>query len=290
MKLGISLYCLKGAIVSGQMSVLEAIDWIAEAGAAHVEIVPVGFDLLEQPELADAIRDRARQVGMDVSNYCVSANFVTSDAEVYEQMIERVKRHVEVTERLGAQRMRHDVASRPIGDISVRNFRRDLPKLVEACRIIAEYAAAYGITTSVENHGYYMQASERVQQLIDEVDRDNYRTTLDIGNFLCVDEQPLIGVQRNIHLASMVHLKDFYIRTPDRSPGPACPGWIPTAGGNQLRGAILGQGDIPIREVMRVIKQAGYDGCISLEFEGMEECRSATKQGFAYAQRVWEEL
>ncbi|TNJ65948.1 sugar phosphate isomerase/epimerase [Paenibacillus hemerocallicola] len=290
MKLGISLYCLKGAIVANQMTVLEAIDWIAEAGAAHVEIVPVSFDLLEQPELADAIRDRARQAGIDVSNYCVSANFVTADAAEYERMIERVKRHVDVTARLGAKRMRHDVASRPIGDISLRNFQRDLPRLVEACRTIADYAAGYGITTSVENHGYYMQASERVQQLIVEVDRDNYRATLDIGNFLCVDEQPLIAVQRNIHLASMIHLKDFYVRTPDRSPGLSCPGWIPTAGGNQLRGAILGQGDIHIRDVLRVIKHAGYDGYLSLEFEGMEECRNATKLGFSYAKRVWEEL
>ncbi|GAA3412487.1 sugar phosphate isomerase/epimerase family protein [Paenibacillus hodogayensis] len=290
MKLGISLYCLKGAIVSSEMTVLEAIDWIAEAGATHVEIIPIGFDLLEQPEFADAIRDRALRAGIEVSNYCVSANFVTADAEEVEHMIERLKRHVDVTARLGAKRMRHDVASRPIGDISVRNFRRDLPKLAEACRAIADYAAGYGITTSVENHGYYMQGSERVQQLIDEVDRDNYRTTVDIGNFLCVDEQPLIAVQRNIRLASMVHLKDFYVRTPDRSPGPSCPGWFPTAGGNRLRGAILGQGDIPIRDILRVVKEAGYDGYISLEFEGIEECKSATMQGFEYAKRVWGEV
>lgn len=290
MKLGISLYCLKGAIVSNEMTVLTAIDWIAEAGAAHVEIAPVGFDLLEQPELADAIRDRAQRAGIDVSNYCVSANFITAGADEYERMIERVKRHVDVTVRLGAKHMRHDVAARPIGDISVRNFRRDLPMLAEACRSIADYAASYGITTSVENHGYYMQGSERLQHLIEEVDRDNYRMTLDIGNFLCVDELPLIAVQRNIRLASMVHLKDFYVRTPDRSPGSSCPGWFPTAGGNQLRGAILGQGDIPMRDVIRAIKQAGYDGYLSLEFEGIEECKSATKQGFEYAKRVWGEL
>ncbi|MEF3308925.1 sugar phosphate isomerase/epimerase [Paenibacillus sp. GYB004] len=290
MKLGISLNSLKGAIVSGEMTVTDAIEWIAEVGGEHVEIVPVGFDLLEQPELADRIRDKAGQAGIEVSNYCVRANFISADEQEYERTIDRVKRHVEITRRLGAKRMRHDVASRPLGDISVRNFNRDLPKLAEACRTIADYAAPYGITTSVENHGYYVQASERVQSLIHEVNRDNYRTTLDIGNFLCVDELPLTGVRHNIALASMVHLKDFYIRTPDRSPGPVCPGWFQTAGGNWLRGAIVGQGDINLREVLRLIKQSGYDGCMSIEFEGVEECRSATRQGFEYAKRVWDEV
>ncbi|MBD2863304.1 sugar phosphate isomerase/epimerase family protein [Paenibacillus oceani] len=290
MKLGISLYSLKGAIVSGEMTVTDAIEWIAEVGGEHVEIVPVGFDLLEQPELADRIRDKAGQAGIEVSNYCVRANFIAADEQEYERTIDRVKRHVEITRRLGAKRMRHDVASRPLGDISVRNFNRDLPKLAEACRTIADYAAPYGITTSVENHGYYVQASERVQRLIHEVNRDNYRTTLDIGNFLCVDELPLTGVRHNIALASMVHLKDFYIRTPDRSPGPACPGWFPTAGSNWLRGAIVGQGDINLREVLRLIKQSRYDGCMSIEFEGVEECRSATRQGLEYARRVWDEV
>jgi sugar phosphate isomerase/epimerase len=290
MKLGIGLHCLRQTIVSKQMTPTDVIEWIADAGGEHVEIVPVGFDLLEQPELADAIRHKAQQVGIEVSNYCVPANFITADEDEYERVIEHVKRHVDITDRLGAKRMRHDVASRPLADTSIINFNRDLPKLAGACRIIADYAAQYGITTSVENHGYYVQASERVQSLIHAVGRDNYRATLDTGNFLCVDEDPLSGVRKTISLASMVHLKDFYIRTPDRSPGEKLPGWLQTAGGNQLRGSILGQGDINVREMIRMIKSSGYDGYISIEFEGVEECRSATKQGFDYARRVWNEV
>lgn len=287
MKLGIGLHCLRQAIAANQMTPLDAIEWIAEAGAEHVEIVPVGFDLLERSELAEAIADKARQVGIEVSNYCVPANFVAADEAACGREIERVKRHVEVTNRLGAKRMRHDVASRP--QTSDDYFTRDLPALAQACRVVADYAAAYGITTSVENHGYYVQASERVRRLIQAVERDNFRTTLDTGNFLCVDEEPISAVRGNIGLASMVHLKDFYIRTPAKSPGDSCPGWLRTAGGNRLRGAILGQGDIDVREIIRAIKNSGYDGYISIEFEGLEECRSAVKQSFDFARRVWDE-
>lgn len=95
--------------------------------------------------------------------------------------------------------------------------------MAEACREIADYAAGLGITTSVENHGYFIQHSDRVQALVHAVGRDNFRTTLDIGNFLCADENPLIAVPNNIKLASMVHFKDFYIRPQDRQPGE---GWF----------------------------------------------------------------
>lgn len=188
MKLGIGLHCLRQAIAAGTMTPLEVVEWIADVGGEHVEIVPVGFDFAERPELAEAIREKARQVGIEVSNYCVRANFITADEAGYEREIERVKRHVDIACRLGAGRMRHDVASRPLADCTDENFRRDLPKLAEACRSIADYALSFGITTSVENHGYYIQSSERVQSLVRAVGRGNFRTTLDTGNFLCVDE------------------------------------------------------------------------------------------------------
>ncbi|TRC47294.1 sugar phosphate isomerase/epimerase family protein, partial [Mannheimia haemolytica] len=91
---------------------------------------------------------------------------------------------------LGVKLMRHDVASRQ--DTSIIRFQEDLPRIAEACRRIADYAAQYGITTSLENHGYYVQASDRVQAVLHAVGRPNYKTTLDVGNFVCVDEQPVI--------------------------------------------------------------------------------------------------
>jgi len=290
MKLGIGLHCLRNAIRSKEMSPLDVIEWIAEVGGEHVEIVPVDFDLLSEPEMADAIREKAEQVGIAVSNYCVRANFITPDEAAYEREIEHVIKHVDIARRLGVKLMRHDVASRPFDEATLFNYQQDLPKLAHACRTIADYAAKYGITTSVENHGYHTQASERIQSLIYAVDRSNFKTTLDIGNFLCVDEDPLSGVRNNIGFASMIHIKDFYIRPPHRNPGEGSEGWLVTRGGNHLRGSILGQGDIDIKEILRVIKESGYDGYLSIEFEGMEECRTATRIGFDNARRMWNEL
>lgn len=188
MKLGLSSYSLSKAIQAGEMTILDAIDWVKAHGGEHIEIVPIGFDLEGDDGLAEAIRDRAAAVGIDVSNYCIRADFVADGPAAYEAEIARVCRHVDIAARLGAKRMRHDVAWRK--DVSISRFLEDLPSLAEACRRIADYATRYGITTSIENHGYYVQASDRVQALVHAVDRPNFRTTLDIGNFLCADEDP----------------------------------------------------------------------------------------------------
>ncbi|GAA4872932.1 sugar phosphate isomerase/epimerase [Paenibacillus vulneris] len=285
MKLGLSSYSLVRAIKSQQLDILGAIDWIADNGGEHVEIVPIGFNLTENPELIDAIRDKAAAVGIDISNYAIGANFITETREQYESEIERVKREVDIAHRLGVKRMRHDVASRK--DTSMLRFQEDLELLASACRQIADYAAQFDIVTSVENHGYYIQASDRVQALIHAVDRPNFRTTLDVGNFMCADENSVAAVKKNIAYASMVHFKDFYLRPAALNPGT---GWFPTASGNHLRGAIVGHGDIDMRQVISIIKHSGYDGYISVEFEGMEDCFTGSKLGLETVRRLWDEV
>jgi len=179
-------------------------------------------------------------------------------------------------------RMRHDAGSRPIPETTVENFERDLPRLVEACRRVADHAKQYGIVTSVENHGYHVQAHERVQRLVLAVERENFRTTIDIGNFLCADEDPVAAVKANIPFASMVHFKDFYRRKPGTDVGE---GWFETRAGYKLRGAIVGCGDIDIPAVAQIVKNSGYDGYVSLEFEGAEDCFTGARIGLANLRR-----
>lgn len=288
MKLGISSYSLHRAMKAKQMDILQAVTWIAEQGGEHVELVAnYGFNLVEQPEWIDAIRKQAESAGIEISNYCIKANFIQDNEEDFNREVKRVLHEVDVAHQLGVRFMRHDVASRPLSETTIQHFEQDLPLLVDACRRIADYAEQYGITTSVENHGYYIQASDRVQRLIEQVDRANFKTTLDVGNFMCVDEDSLAAVKKNIHYASFIHLKDFYKRPAYRNPGE---GWFTSSSGTYLRGAIVGQGDIDMPEVLRVIKQSGYKGYISIEFEGLEDCLEGTRMGLNNARRIWEEV
>jgi len=289
MKVGLSTYSLLNALKSGEMTVLDAIEWIAANGGEHMEMVPYGYTVEDNPELADAIREKAKAVGIELSNYSMPANFVQDTEEAFEAEMARVKRHVDVVHRMGVKHMRHDVTAftLPKEQTTIAWFEESLPLIVKGSRIIAEYAAGFGITTTIENHGFSVQASDRVQRVLHAVDRPNFKTTLDIGNFMCVDEHPIVGVMKNLPYASLIHFKDFYFRPYDEHPGDGV--WFTTTNGNFLRGAIVGHGDIPIRKIVKLIKASGYDGHITVEFEGMEECKSASKIAMDNLRRFWDE-
>ncbi len=280
MKIGLSTYSIHRAIKAGEFDVLGAIRWIAENGGQHVEIVPSGFTLTGDEALIKAVKKQASKSKIDLSSYTIGANFVTAGEDAHEitkserkAEIERVKKEVEVAAKLGVKLMRHDVGYRAKEKCTLEYFEKDLPKVADACREIADFAAQYGITTSVENHGYHFQGSERVRRLVTLVDRPNYRTTLDVGNFICADEDSVAATMNNIGIASMIHFKDFYIR----KSVPTAEGWFQSLHGKYLRGAITGCGDLDLAGVVKVIKSSGFNGYVSIEFEGMEECKQGAK-------------
>jgi inosose dehydratase len=285
MKTGVSTYSLSRAIKAGEMTVIDVIEWIAENGGEHVEIVPIGFEMTD--ELTKEIVAKTKELNLDISSYTIGANFIDKDESELQVEIERVKKEVDIAVALGTKLMRHDVAYRSPEDTSLDQFDQDLPVIVKGCQAVADYAAQFGITTSIENHGYHVQHFDRVQKVIKVVNRDNFKTTIDIGNFVVVDINPLAGVAKNAPLASMVHVKDFYLRNVDRDPGE---GFNKSLGGNYWRGAIVGHGDINIQVALQILKDAGYDGYLSLEFEGMEECRQGAKIGLANINRYVKNL
>lgn len=287
MKLGVSSYSLYQAMNRNEMDIFQVIDWIAEQGGEHIEIVPgLGFDITAE-EMPERIAERAAKAGIDVSSYAVGGNFIQGDEDDLQREIERTIQHVDFARRLGVKRMRHDVASRPREETSISLFEADLERIVHACQTVADYAKPFGITTSLENHGFHVQGSDRVLRVMQLVDRENYKITVDVGNFLCADENSVAAVRKTIRHASMLHLKDFYVRPNYRNPGH---GWFQSVAGNYLRGAIVGQGDIDMWEVIRVIKSSGYDGYVSIEFEGMEDCLVGTKAGLDNVKRIWDEV
>ncbi len=305
MQIGVSSYSFAQSFANGSMSILDAIDWIADSAATHLEISIAGFatpeivsetgkgeasgngkvlgaDLINHPALIAAIRKRADERGVTLSNYAVGADF--RDADVDGQ-IATLKRHIDVAHELGISRVRHDVVAWAWRDSNQAEFEEVFATIVPICQEIAGYAAPLGITTSIENHGFCMNNSERVRRLICAVDRPNFKTTLDIGNFLCVDELPESAVPHNLEYASVVHLKDFYLR--DTMPGD---GWLKTLAGNYIQGSIVGFGDLPMKRLLTLVKQSGFDGPISIEFEGMVPDLLGIETGIANSLRIWDEI
>jgi len=289
---GFSSYSFQRKLSSGQMSLFDVIDWVAASEGEHLELAVVGENgpqgplpcLDSAPTYVDSIRRKAADAGVTLSNLAIGANFFTDDAAALDAEVTRVKAYVDLADRLGIRLMRHDVvahAGTPGDDTPL--FERALTTIVPAAKEVARYAAGKQVTTSLENHGFFVQAADRVRRIVHAVDEPNFKTTLDVGNFTCVDEDPAASVPQNLPYAMIVHFKDFYIRPADRDPGE---GWFRSRGGKYLRGAIVGNGDIDLRAVAKAVKESDYSGFASIEFEGAEDCLLGCTRGIANAKRL----
>lgn len=285
---GFSSYSFHSKLSTGEMTLPQVIEWVAASEGEHLELAVLGDDadspipnISSDPTYVDQIRAAAETAGVPLTSLAIGADLSTGDP----QQIERVTQYVDLAERLGITRMRHDVVPHAghEGD-DTPLFEQVLPSIVAASKEIAQYAAAKGITTSLENHGFFVQSAERVRRIIHAVDEPNFLTTLDVGNFVCVDESPEVSVAQNIPYAMVVHFKDFYLRPADAAPGA---GWFRSRGGKHLRGAVVGNGDIDLRAVARAIKESDFAGFAAIEFEGWEDCLLGCERGISYAKSLF---
>lgn len=279
MQIGVSSYSFSRLVAQGSMTELDVVAKAKEMGFDTLE-----FSTIRVPEgetlrgYAAKLREACERAGFRVANYTVTADFLNGADGDLNAEIERVKEEVRIAEVLGAPGMRHDATrGYPADHRGDRSFDGALPRLVQACRAVTEFAAERGIRTMVENHGYCCQDSARVEKLAAGVDHPNFGVLVDMGNFLCVDEDPGQAIGRLMPYAFHVHAKDFHVK-PGTAPDPG-EGWFPSRGGNYLRGSIIGHGEVPLLQCLRVMRRAGYEGVLSIEFEGMEDPLTGIRVG-----------
>ena len=270
MKTCISTYSFWQAFCAGKISYPSMLEKSKELGCTGIEFVVNDVAPDGKTDLADfwlGLADEARKLDLEIPIYTTGANFFVRDVDAE---VERVKRHVDLASACGIKLMRHDIAYGFYeGYDGLQTFDAILPVVAPAIREVAEYAASKGVTTCSENHGRLVQDSDRMLAVFGAVNHPNYRYLCDIGNFGGVDEDCAIAVSKLLPLVSHVHVKDAFWRS-GMKPNPGR-GWGRTRAGNYRRATILGQGDVPVQQCLQIIRDSGYQGYYSLEFEGIEE-------------------
>ena len=288
MKIGVSSYSFQQLINSGQETQLSIMKKAKEIGFDGIEFIDLSpADGVSEKEYAKMIREESEKLSLPVISYTISANLLNEsglDAEV-----ERICRKVDVAQILGVSCMRHDAAWGMPEELKKHaGFEQVLPTLVEGCKRVTEYAKEKGIVTMIENHGFFCQDSERVEKIITGVADDNFGVLLDVGNFSCADENSAVATGRLAPFIKHVHAKDFHIKSGNGiNPGK---GFFKSRAGNYLRGAIIGHGDIPVMQCLAIAKNAGYDGYVSVEFEGLENCIDGIEIGFENLKKMIENI
>ena len=286
MKISVSSYSFQQYIGQGKLTQLDCVSKAKEMGFDAIEFIDIaGTSLDEQKEYAKSIREEADRIGIEINAYTIGACLYKDTEEENDAEIKRLCGQLEVAKILGASVMRHDVCYALGKKGNARSFDLMLPTIARNARRVTEYAESLGIITCTENHGYIAQDSDRVERLFNAVAHDNYGLLVDIGNFICADEDPAIAVSRVAPYAVHVHVKDMLVRN---EPTGSCVN--PTRGGRYFVGTVAGEGDIPVKRCLDILKRTGYDGFISLEYEGREDCLTAIPRGLENVKKILEEI
>lgn len=275
MKISVSSYSFQQYIRAGEMTQFDCVAKAKELGFDGIEFIDLaGENLEEQKELAQKLREEADRVGIEINAYSINARLYKDTQEEMDAEVERLKGQLDVAKILGVPVMRHDVCWGLGKTGKSRSFDLMLPTIAENIRKVAEYAETLGIKTCSENHGMIVQDSDRMERLFNTVNHDNYGLLVDMGNFLCVDENPITAVSRVAPYAIHAHTKDMLVKD------HPFPGYrMMSRGGNYLMFTAVGEGDVPVEQCLRILKKAGYDGYISIEFEGKEDCIEGISKG-----------
>jgi sugar phosphate isomerase/epimerase len=285
MKIGVSSYSFSKLYKDGLFSLFDAIEYTRKTGFDAIEFTdltpPAGKGV---PDYAKEVTKACADAGLAVCSYTIGADFINGSGGDIKKEAERVKACVDIAKILGAPSLRHDSCwgfkDNAPGSARGRTYRDAIKIIAPAIREVTEYAAGLGIRTMTENHGYFMQDSYRMEELVLAVGHPNYGILVDMGNFMCADEVSVTALARVMPYAFHVHAKDFLWKS-GAEPKPD-DSWVPTRGGNHLRGTIVGHGVVSVAQCLKYVKGTGYDETVSLEFEGSEEPLDAVRRGYEF--------
>ena len=283
-KIAVSSYCYRNLLGKDGFTLFDVVRHARQAGFDEIEFsefAPPEGDTLT--DYAEELRDACDAAGLPVVNYAVGADFIDGSGGDPAKEAARVKGHVDVAKALGARLFRHDICHGRKCPAACHTYRDVIKKAAAHVRDVAGYAEAMGIRTMSENHGYLMQDSHRMEELVAAVGHPNFGLLVDFANFMCADEASLAALPTVMPYAFHVHAKDFLWKDgaqerPDES-------WLLTRQGHYLRGTVLGHGDVPVGQCLRFIRDAGYGGAVTLEFEGLESPICAIELGLAHLRR-----
>ena len=279
----VSSYSFGWQADESQLGTLGVIEKAKEMGFDGIEFVENDYT---NPDKAHLIKEKCEEVDITPVNFCIGGNLALEDRTDLDKEIERIKNMVDIASLMGCSMLRHDVAYAPFKRNYNTGYDAAIPYIAEGAREVAEYAQSKGIKTMTENNGFFSQDAQRVEKLINAVNHPNFGALVDIGNFMCADEDPSHSVGIMTPYAFHVHCKDFYFKNgTEINPGD---GWFCSRSGNYLRGALIGFGNAKAAQSIKVLRNSGFDGYMSIEFEGGEDVFWALPQSLKNLKRFLE--
>ncbi len=256
MKLGVSMWCYVRTVQSGQIDLLGFVEEAKRIGADGVELLDFFYKDAESER--QQVKDRLASLGLPCGIFSVANNFAKTDPQERQAQVKRIQFGVDEALYYGAGVVRVFA-----GDVSEGiTYDQARSWIVDGLSEASIYAHERGIKLALENHGKLAGRGDQVKGIIEDVrskcGNDALGANPDTGNFLLVDQDSVEAVTQVASLANMAHFKDF-------TPGDGVYGSL---AGKRYRGAVIGEGCVNLPGCVEALKLGGFDGWLSLEYEG----------------------
>jgi sugar phosphate isomerase/epimerase len=282
MKLAAFPKCFMDALVRDRT--MTVFDWIAMAADLPIDGLEMYDGYFES--LDDAYLDRVRKAierrNLVMPMLCCSPDFTKPDPEARRREIERQKRMIDVTARLGGGICRVLSGQRRPGVSRAQGV-----EWVVACiRALLDYAAEHSVVLAIENHykDNYWQHPEFAQQqdmfleIVNQIDSPWFGVQYDPSNAILAGEDPLGLLECVKHRVVTMHASDRSLlpghtleelRRVEDSLGYAA----------ILSHGVVGKGLNDYPRIFAMLRAAGFDGWVSIEdgVNGFEEIRESAE-------------
>ena len=201
---------------------------------------------------AEATRELLAKYGMQASAVTAGNDFLQADPADLAAQIERYRYVCQIIPVTGTDIVRSDGGW---------NRNDQVPQdqwdgmMLEAFKRCADFLEEYDVRIALDNHGISTNDGDWQLSLIDRVGSDRLGVNLDTMNYRWFGHE-LDQIDRFYEILAPhvfhTHMKDG------------------TGSRQDYKGAALGDGEIHLEHAVRCLKEAGYDGAWTAEYEGPE--------------------
>jgi L-ribulose-5-phosphate 3-epimerase len=271
--IGVSTYSFWRFRSDSKLTIEQCIDQAAEMGFDAVEILHIQMQGESSPYL-QSLKRRAFEQGLSLCGFSTHQGFVSPNKSIRQKNIDHTLRTIDLAYRLGIPTIRVNTGTwGTSGSFDELMKNRGIEKpleghteeeafkwVIDSLSQCLDDAKQAGVILGLENHWGLGRTAAGVMRIVKEIDDPWLQCTVDTGNFL---EDPYDQLEVMAPHCVLVQAKTYY-------------------GGGTWYTL-----DLDYERIGKIFKNAGYNGYVSLEFEGKEDPKTAIPKSLALLRKAF---
>jgi sugar phosphate isomerase/epimerase len=187
LKTSLNAYSFNDALSKGEMTILDMLEFCANAGFDAVDITGYyfkGYPQVPPDDYLFSIKRKAFSLGIEISGTGVRNDFTIADKTKREQEVILVKQWIDVAVKIGAPVIRIFAGTQKNEGISPEQVTEWMLKDIQAC---VDYGKRQGVIIGIQNHNDFIQTADQVINIIRSINSEWFGLILDTGSFRHLD-------------------------------------------------------------------------------------------------------